>query len=105
MIDPARRVPDGTASCIPDTDNLHLTSGALRTIEERQTMTEEILMELWKIEDLSKCKEGMTIARDFLQSCISALHSGNAANFNARFENFKQHRDSCEQCRGLMTAA
>lgn len=68
-------------------------------------MTEEILAELWKIEDLSACKDGMGMAHDFLRSCISALQSGNASNFNARFENFKRHRDTCEKCSGFQPAA
>jgi hypothetical protein len=68
-------------------------------------VTEEILTELWKIEDLSACKEGMALAHDFLRSCMSALHSGQSSNFNARFENFIRHRDACEICSGLEAAA
>ena len=68
-------------------------------------MTEEILKELWKIEDLSACKDGMALAHDFIKSCVSALESGNSSNFNARFENFKRHRDTCEKCNGLEAVA
>lgn len=68
-------------------------------------MTEEILAELWKIEDLSACKEGMNMAHDFLRSCMSALQSGNSSNFNARFENFNRHRDTCEKCSALKAVA
>jgi hypothetical protein len=68
-------------------------------------VTEEILKELWKIEDITACKDGMTLAHDFLRSCMSALESGNASNFNARFENFKRHRDTCEKCSGLGAVA
>lgn len=48
-------------------------------------MTEEILIELWKIEDISACDDGMPLAHAFLKSCISALESGDSHNFNARF--------------------
>jgi hypothetical protein len=68
-------------------------------------VTEEILKELWKMEDLSACKDGMTLAHDFLRSCMLALDSGNASNFSARFENFKRHRDTCEKCNGLKAVA
>jgi hypothetical protein len=68
-------------------------------------MTEEILKELWKIEDLSACKDGMALAHDFIKSCLSSLGTGNPANFNARFENFKRHRDACEKCSGLEAVA
>jgi len=68
-------------------------------------MTEEILKELWKIEDLSACKDGTALAHNFIKSCVSSLESGNSSNFNARFENFKRHRDSCEKCSGVEAAA
>lgn len=68
-------------------------------------MTEEILKELWKIEDLSACKDGMALADDFIKSCLLALDSGNTSNFNARFENFKRHRDTCEKCSALEAVA
>lgn len=68
-------------------------------------MTEEILKELWKIEDLSACKEAMSLAHAFIKSCVSSLESGNSSNFNARFENFKRHRDTCEKCSGLEAVA
>ena len=68
-------------------------------------MTEEILKELWKIEDLSACKDGMSMAHDFLKSCLLALESGDASNFIARFENFRRHRDTCEKCSALEAVA
>lgn len=68
-------------------------------------MTEEILKELWKIEDLSACKDGISLAHDFIKSCVTSLESGNSSNFNARFENFKRHRDTCEKCSGLEAVA
>jgi hypothetical protein len=72
---------------------------------EDKTVTEDILADLWKIEDLSACKEGVALAHDFLGSCMSALHSGHSSNFNARFENFNRHRDTCETCSGLKAVA
>lgn len=61
-------------------------------------MTTELLTELWKIEDMAACDDGKTMAHDFLKSCISALESGNSANFNARFESYTRHRADCEKC-------
>lgn len=54
-------------------------------------MTQEILVELWKIEDIPACDDGMVLAHEFLKSCVSALTSGNPANFHARFENYMRH--------------
>jgi hypothetical protein len=48
-------------------------------------MTEEILVELWKIEDIPACDDGMALAHAFLKSCVSPLESGASHNFNARF--------------------
>jgi hypothetical protein len=61
-------------------------------------MTEEILIELWKIEDIPTCDDGMPLAHAFLKSCISALESGDSHNFNARFETYIRHRTDCEKC-------
>jgi hypothetical protein len=71
----------------------------LSPYQERQTMiTQEILVELWKVEDIPACEEGMKLAHAFLKSCVSALDSGNPANFNARFESYMRHRYLCEKC-------
>jgi hypothetical protein len=64
-------------------------------------MTQEILVELWKVEDVPACDDGMTLAHAFLKICVSALTSGNPANFNARFESYIRHRDQCEKCEEL----
>jgi hypothetical protein len=64
-------------------------------------MTEEILAELWKIEDIATCDDGKVLAHEFLKSCVSALDSGNPANFNARFESYMRHRNVCEKCEDL----
>jgi hypothetical protein len=61
-------------------------------------MTTELLTALWKIEDLPACDDGRAMAHDFLKSCMSALESGNSANFNARFESYNRHRSTCEKC-------
>jgi hypothetical protein len=63
--------------------------------------TEEIVVELWKIEDIPACDNGMALAHAFLKSCVSALTSSNPANFNARFESYMRHRNSCEKCEEL----
>lgn len=74
-------------------------------IGRNEIVTEEILTELWKIEDLAACKDGIGMAHDFLRSCMIALETGNSSNFNARFDNFRRHRDTCEKCNGLGAVA
>ena len=61
-------------------------------------MTEEILVELWKIEDIPACDDGMVMAHAFLKSCVTALETGNSSNFNARFESYNRHRNECDKC-------
>jgi hypothetical protein len=61
-------------------------------------MTEEILVELRKVENLPACDDGRAMAHEFLKSCVSALQSRNPANFNARFENYVHHQVQCDKC-------
>ena len=61
-------------------------------------MTQDILVELWKIEDIPACDDGMGLGHEFLKSCVTALDTGSSANFNARFENYNRHRKECEKC-------
>ena len=61
-------------------------------------MTEEILVELWKIEDIPACDDGMALAHAFPKSCVSALESGDSHNFNARFNTYRQHHTDCDKC-------
>jgi hypothetical protein len=68
-------------------------------------VTEEVLKELWKIEDLAACRDGVALAHDFIKSCLLSLESGHSSNFNVRFENFKRHRDTCEKCSALDAVA
>jgi hypothetical protein len=52
-------------------------------------------------EDVPACDDGMALAHAFLKSCVSALDSGNPANFNARFESYMRHRNLCETCEDI----
>jgi hypothetical protein len=61
-------------------------------------MIEEILIGLWKIEDIPDCDDGMALAHAFLKSCVSALESGDSHNFNARFNTYLQHHADCDRC-------
>ena len=61
-------------------------------------MTSEILVDLWKIEEISACDEAVTLGHDFMHSCLIALETGQPANFNARYISYLQHRDECEKC-------
>jgi hypothetical protein len=61
-------------------------------------ITEEILIELWKIEDIPACGDGMALAHAFLKSCVSTLESGDSHNFNARFITYLQHHTDCDKC-------
>lgn len=49
-------------------------------------------------DDSPTCVEDLTLAHDFIDSCINALESGSSSNFNARFESYKRHRAECEKC-------
>ena len=62
------------------------------------TMTTDLLEAIWKIEEIPACDDGMAMANEFLKSCVSALESGQSANFNARFESYIRHRAECEKC-------
>jgi hypothetical protein len=44
------------------------------------------------------CDDSLEMAKSFITSCISALESGQSANFNARFESYIRHRAECEKC-------
>ena len=61
-------------------------------------MTSPLLLSIWNVEDLPACNEGSALAEAFLKSCVSALETGNASNFNARFESYNRHRNDCEKC-------
>jgi hypothetical protein len=62
------------------------------------TMTTDLLEQMWKIEEIPACDDGMAMAHEFLKSCVTALESGHSANFNARFESYIRHRAECEKC-------
>jgi hypothetical protein len=86
----------------PDSVELSLTERSISEAKERhQMMTEEILIELWKIEDIPACDDGMILAHAFLKSCVSALQSYDSSNFNARFNTFIQHRSDCDKCNAV----
>ena len=44
------------------------------------------------------CDDSITLAKSFIMSCVTALESGQSANFNARFESYVRHRAECEKC-------
>ena len=44
------------------------------------------------------CDDSLEMAKSFIMSCITALESGQSANFNARFESYVRHRAECEKC-------
>jgi hypothetical protein len=44
------------------------------------------------------CEDSMALAKNFIMSCVTALESGQSANFNARFESYIRHRAECEKC-------
>jgi len=57
------------------------------------------LLNLWKLEDVPACDEGMELARAFLNSCVKALETvGSSSHFNERFEDYKRHHAECEKC-------
>jgi hypothetical protein len=43
-------------------------------------MTQDILVELWKIEDISSCDDGMALGHEFLKSCVTALETGSSGS-------------------------
>ena len=48
--------------------------------------------------NLTGCDDSQELAAQFIASCLSALESGQSANFNARFESYIRHRAECEKC-------
>lgn len=63
------------------------------------TIDTKALMTLFpNLDEIPACDVGMELARKFLESCGDALETGNAANFNARFESYNRHRANCEKC-------
>jgi hypothetical protein len=61
-------------------------------------MDKTALLSLWKLDEIPACDEGMAFAQEFLESCVAALETGNSANFNARFENYRRHQSECDKC-------
>jgi hypothetical protein len=61
-------------------------------------MAHEALLDIWQIDGVAACKDGMALANAFLESCIVALNAGSSTNFNARFETFRRHKSECDKC-------
>jgi hypothetical protein len=47
------------------------------------------------------CDDAVGLTKSFILSCVSALESGQSANFNARFESYIRYRAECEKCNGV----
>jgi hypothetical protein len=48
--------------------------------------------------NLTGCDDSQELAAQFMASCLSALESGQSANFNSKFENYVLHKAKCEKC-------
>ena len=59
---------------------------------------------VFSLDELPTCDQGVMLAQGFLESCVRALESGDAAEFGSRFQTYVIHRRSCETCDYLSPA-
>ena len=55
-------------------------------------------MEMWRIGEVPACDHGMTLGHDFIESCVTALETGDSATFITLFDKFIRHRNRCDKC-------
>ncbi|WP_260738184.1 hypothetical protein [Tunturiibacter lichenicola] len=62
-------------------------------------MDSKTLVELWSLDEIPACDEGMALAADFINSCVRAIETvGSSSHFNERFADYKRHHTTCEKC-------
>ena len=57
-----------------------------------------MLMEMWRIGEVTACDHGMTLGYDFIECCVTALETGESATFITLFEKFIRHQNHCDKC-------
>jgi hypothetical protein len=65
---------------------------------DRRGTANEVLMEMWRIGEVPACDHGMTLGHYFIESCVTALETGDSAAFITLFDKFIRHRNHCDKC-------
>lgn len=81
------------------------TGAICKATEGNTPMRTEALLELWNLEDIPACDEGMELAKSFLVSCGEAVEKADAVDtitlrsqFDFRFNRYAAHRAICPKC-------